>query len=201
MSTDAISGAPMDWLPPPESVYRLSVEKYEAMVATGVFTKSDRFHLINGILVAKMTEYPPHAAACDTTHLALQSLLPAGWYIRVGKPLRIPSRSSVPEPDLVITRGLPRAYFQRHPEPADVALVIEVADSRLKEARALAAVYGGGGVPVYGIVNLVDRQVEVYSGPCPDGYQSRQDFTEGSDVAAVIEGREVGRIAVAELLP
>jgi Uma2 family endonuclease len=201
MSTAAISSTMMDWLPPPESVYRLSVEKYEAMVATGVFTKSDRVHLINGILVAKMTGYPPHAAASDATRLALESFLPGGWYIRGDKPLRIPSRSSVPEPDLVITRGLPRAYFHRHPEPADVALVVEVADSRLKEARDLVAVYGGGGVPVYWILNLVDRQVEVYTGPCPDGYQSRQDFAEGKDVAAVIEGREVGRIAVAELLP
>ena len=68
----------------------------------------------------------------------------------------------------------------------------------MNEARDLVAVYGGGGVPVYWIVNLVDRQVEVYTGPCADGYQSRQDVTEGNDVAAVIEGREVGRIAVSE---
>ena len=121
MSTDA--------LPPPESVYRLSVEQYEGMVAAGVFTKSDRIHLINGMLVAKKTDSPPEAAAAETAHLALQFFLPGGWYIRDDKPLRIPSRSSVPEPDLVITRGSPRAYFHRHPEPADVALVVEVADS------------------------------------------------------------------------
>jgi hypothetical protein len=39
-----------EWLPPPRSVYRLSVEQYEAMVISGVFTKHDRLHLINGML-------------------------------------------------------------------------------------------------------------------------------------------------------
>jgi hypothetical protein len=39
-----------EWLLPPGSVYRLSVEQYEAMVLSGVFTKHDRLHLINGML-------------------------------------------------------------------------------------------------------------------------------------------------------
>ena len=38
------------WLPPPGSVYRLSVEQYQAMVRSGVVTKHDRLHLINGML-------------------------------------------------------------------------------------------------------------------------------------------------------
>ena len=41
----------------------MSLEKYEAMVASGAFTKRDRFHLINGYLVEKMTQYPPHASS------------------------------------------------------------------------------------------------------------------------------------------
>ena len=46
------------WIPTP--LYRMSVEKYEALVQSGVFTPRDRFHLINGYLVAKMTQNPPH---------------------------------------------------------------------------------------------------------------------------------------------
>jgi hypothetical protein len=49
------------WIPSP--LYRMSLEQYEAMVASGVFTKRDRFHLINGYLVAKMTQNPPHTVA------------------------------------------------------------------------------------------------------------------------------------------
>jgi Uma2 family endonuclease len=193
--------ASSEWDPSPESIYRLTVDQYEAMVASGVFTKRDRFHLINGILVKKMTQYPPHAASCETTRLSLEPLLRQGWHIRGDKPLRIPKQSSVPEPDLVITRGSSRDYFKRHPGPADVALVIEVSDSSLKEDRKLAQVYAGGGVRVYWIVNLIDGQVEVYTRPSQKGYRSHRDFTRGQVVPVIIDGVEVGQLAVSAILP
>jgi Uma2 family endonuclease len=56
-------------------------------------------------------------------------------------------------------------------------------------------------VPVYWIVNRVDRQIEVYSGPSSAGYSSRVDFRDGQNVPVVTEGVEVGRIAVADVLP
>jgi Uma2 family endonuclease len=191
----------LGWIPSPASLYRLSVEQYEAMVASGVFTKRDRFHLINGLLVAKMTEYPPHAAACDATRLIVEPLLPSGWYVRPDKPLRIPNYASVPEPDLVITRGNCWDYQARHPEPANVALVAEVANSSLLDDRAMAEIYGKGGVPVYWIVNLIDRQVEVYTDPGPGGYGASQIFKIGQEVPVIIDGVERGRIAVADIMP
>ena len=59
------------WVPSLPTLYRLSIAQYEAMVVSGVFTKRNRLHLINGFLVAKMTEYPPHAAACEGVRLAI----------------------------------------------------------------------------------------------------------------------------------
>ena len=88
-----------------------------------------------------------------------------------------------------------------HPGAADVALVVEVADSSLAEDRKMAAIYGGAGVPVYWIVNLVDRQVEVYTDPGIGGYATRTDFRPGQQVPVVIDGREVGQIAVDDILP
>ena len=58
------------------SVYRLNVNQYEAIVRAGVFTKRDRLHLINGILVAKMTKKPPHVIACEKTRDALMRAVP-----------------------------------------------------------------------------------------------------------------------------
>src|SRR5271165_1573701 len=110
------------WVPALPTLYRLSVAQYEAMVASGVFTKRDRLHLINGFLVAKMTEYPPHAASCDGLRLGIEALLPAGWYVRPDKPLKLSNSSSIPEPDIVVARGTWRDYDQCHPEPRQVAL-------------------------------------------------------------------------------
>jgi Uma2 family endonuclease len=190
-----------EWIPSPRSLYRLSLEQYEAMVAAGIFSKRDRLHLINGYLVAQMTELPPHGAACDATNSALGPLLPRGWYIRSERVLKIPGYASMPEPDLVVVRGTWRAYKSRYPEPADTALVVEVAYSSLSEDRAMASIYGAGGVPIYWIVNLVDAQVEVLSEPGPDGYGSRRIFKRRGRVPVVIRGIEVGRIRVVDILP
>ena len=51
-----------------------------------------------------------------------------------------------------------RDYLRRSPEPTEIALVAEVSDSSLSEDRKQAAIYAGGGIPVYWIVNLVERR-------------------------------------------
>jgi Uma2 family endonuclease len=190
-----------EYIPSPESLYRMTIEKYEAMVASGVFSKRDRFHLINGFLVAKMTEYPPHTFACDALRFALEPLLPPGWYVRMEKPLRIQSRASEPEPDLVVVKGSFRDYAHHHPGPAQAPLIIEVANSSLSADRGMIQVYGAGGIATYWIVNLVDRQVEVYTGAGPNGYESRQDFKAGEAVPFILDGVERGRICVEDILP
>ena len=57
------------------------------------------------------------------------------------------------------------------------------------------------GIPVYWVVNLVDLQVEVYTGPSPGAYQSRADYKPGQVVPVVIGVRHLGDIAVNDILP
>jgi Uma2 family endonuclease len=88
-----------------------------------------------------------------------------------------------------------------YPEPVDSAMVVEVASSSLYEDRMMAVIHGAGGVPTYWIINLVDRQVEVYSDPFQGGYRSRVDFKPGQVIPVVIDSRLVGTIAVDGVLP
>ena len=67
--------------------------------------------------------------------------------------------------------------------------------------RQQANLYGRSGIPVYWIVNLVDRQVEVYTDPGPSGYALRHDYLSGQQVPVVIDGHQVGQIAVDDILP
>jgi Uma2 family endonuclease len=180
----------------------MTVEQYEAMVSSGAFKARDRFHLINGYLVAKMTQNPPHVVADELCGGALARLIPTGWHVLAGKPIRLPGRDSEPEPDRSVVRGTIRDYENRHPGPDDIAMVVEVANSSLQEDREMAAaVYGPSGIPVYWIVNLVNRQVEVYTDPGPQGYRSRADFLEGQSVAVVVDGQHLGQVAVLDILP
>ncbi len=186
-----------EWLPSP--LYRMTVGQYESLVASGAFTKRDRLHLINGLLVAKMTQGDAHVTADILFGNALSSLLTAGWHVRSGKPVRIPPDCE-PEPDHTVARGAVKEYRHRKPGPADVAMVVEIADSSLSDDRQMASVYGPAGIPVYWIVNLVDHQIEVYTGPQTNGYASRVDYKSGSDVPVVIGGTTVGWISVDDII-
>jgi Uma2 family endonuclease len=54
---------------------------------------------------------------------------------------------------------------------------------------------------VYWLVNVDDGQVEAYSNPGPNGYQSHDVLAPGHVLHVVIDGVEIGEIAVADILP
>jgi Uma2 family endonuclease len=188
--------SPTPWASP--DIYRLTVDEYERMVGK---LDDPCVELLDGYLVKKMTQKPPHVWAVEATDESLSPLLPQGWFTREEKPIRIPEFDE-PEPDISVIRGTRDDYLQRHPEPHDVALLVEVADSSLvrDQGQKLLA-YARGKIPVYWIVNLVDRQVEVYSDPTPDGYRTLTDYKPGEDFPVIIHGVEVGRIRVDDILP
>ena len=116
--------------------------------------------------------------------------------------MRIPDYDE-PEPDVAIVRGSDADYRHRVPTPADVALLVEVSDSTLDQDRGKKLeAYARAGIPVYWIVNLVDRQVEVYTRPVKAGrYRSRKDYKPGQQVPVVIAGQQLAPIAVDDILP
>jgi Uma2 family endonuclease len=176
------------------------------MVENGILPETNRFELVEGRIVEKDVKNPAHSTASDRTRRAIERILPGGWYVRHEQPIRIPNRRSEPEPDLSVVRGAIEDYETRHPDPEDVALVVEVTRSSVAKDRALARVYGGGGIPVYWIVNVPKRRLEVYEGPGPQQerggrYPAPKLLSESASVSLFLGGREVGQIAVADLLP
>ena len=187
-----------EWVPSP--LFRISLDQYEAMVNSGAFSESDRFHLINGYLVEKMTQNDPHATADELCGRALDKVIPAGWHVRSAKPVRLPPNSK-PEPDRSVVRGSIRDYSQRSPGPTDIALIVEVAVTSLTEDRRQAGIYAVAGIPHYWIVNVNEHRVEVYLDPSPTGFRLRGNYASGEKVPVVIDGISVGEIAVDDLLP
>jgi Uma2 family endonuclease len=183
----------------------LSVEQYHHMIRAGVFKNGDKIELLEGVLVPKMTKHWPHTFATQVLRSRFERLLPeASWFVNDQEP--VTTTDSEPEPDLLIVRGsrLEYARQQRHPEPEETGLLIEVADSSLEVDRgAKKRIYARAGIVEYWIVNIPVRCVEVYNdptGPCEKptfGSVRTYDITQ--QVPVVLDGTEVGRIAVAEL--
>lgn len=184
-------------------VHRFSVDQYENMALIGFLTAEDRVELLEGVIVDKMTQNPPHNVAIDLVRDALQDLLPKGWRLREQKAIRL--KKSEPEPDLAVVRGPVTRYAKRHPVASDVAASIEVSDSSLSDDRERKGrIYARAGIPVYWIVNLVNRQVEVYTEPKggrKPSYQECQNYGPGESIPVTIAGKQVGTVAVDDLLP
>jgi Uma2 family endonuclease len=160
-----------------------------------------RIELIDGRVFRRDEMKPPHVVTTGRTERAVESLLPSGRFIRKDEPIRIPDFNE-PFPDLAVAHGDLETYADRHPGPEDISLVIEISDASLGKDHGDKRInYGRAGIPVYWIVNLVERQIEVYSSPQPDGYAVRTVYRPGDYVAVVLDGAIVGQIAVAEILP
>ncbi|MEG4424146.1 MULTISPECIES: Uma2 family endonuclease [unclassified Microcoleus] len=189
---------------PNDLILRLSIEQYHAIIKAGILTDDDSVELLEGWLVFKMPKNPPHRVTTRIVRTALENILPAGWYVDSQEPITL--SNSEPEPDIVVVRGDTRQYLDRHPGAEDIALIIEVADTTLQRDRTVKKrIYARAGIAIYWIVNLIEGLVEVYSQPLveveqPD-YSQRLDFGRSAVIPIIIEGREIGAIAVNSLLP
>lgn len=178
--------------------HKVRVDEYERLA--GVLD-DPRVELIDGYLVKKMGKKPPYIWAVGSVFDAIARVLPVGWSIRKEDPVRIPDFDE-PEPDAAVVRGARDDCRSRLPVPADVALLVEAADRSLATDRGpKRAAYARANIPVYWIVNLNDRQVEIYSDPSAGGYQSAEVFVPGQHVPVKLAGIEVGRIKVTDILP
>lgn len=184
------------------SLWRLSVEQYHQMLENGILNDGDPIELLEGLLVTKMTKKPRHTLVNQTSRDVLARLLPAGWFVNTQEP--ITTADSEPEPDISIIRRQRQDYTERHPAPADVGLVVEVSDTTLQQDRSIKLrLYATARIPTYWIINLLERQLEIYSEPSSDGEQASYgwhvDYGIGDIAPVMLDGQEVGRVAVADL--
>jgi Uma2 family endonuclease len=179
MSTTALTPLP---------IHRLDVETYGRMVASGALD-GEPVELLEGWLVDMSPHGPDHAEIIVdlTRHLAR-----AHARLHVQLPLEVPP-DSVPEPDLALVEGRSPG---RHPRTA--LLVVEVSgSSHAIDCGVKARLYAQAGVPIYWLVDVPGRSIEVRTDPGSDGYRACETYTEGASVpspAAGVADLDVGSL-------
>jgi Uma2 family endonuclease len=186
------------------SAYRFTVDQYHRMIDAGILGEDDPVELLEGYLVLKMPRNPPHDGTIQLIQSVLTALLPAGWSLRTQ--LAITLNDSEPEPDFVVVRGHPRMYLTRHPNPADIGLLIEVANTSLQRDLAdKARVYARAGIPAYWVIDVANGAVQVFtqpSGPtAAPAYASHQTVHPPAAVPLTLDGTAIGPMPAADLLP
>ena len=147
----------------PTGLHRITVDEYERIIRAGALNDPDRVELVDGHMVDKMGKSAEHGYTTKKTIKAFEALLPPDWTWRSEQPVRIPDYDE-PEPDVTVVRGTDEDYEHRIPGPEHVGLLVEISLGTLdRDRNEKLPAYARGGIGVYWIVNLVDRQVEVYT--------------------------------------
>ena len=149
---------------------RFNVDEYYAMAKAGVINPDERVELLDGEIITMAAMGSRHAACITDFTELLGETLGRRVTLRVQCPLRL-NDGYEPEPDLMALRRRADSYASDHPGPADVLLVIEVADSSIgSDRRRKLPIYALFGIPEVWLADLTARQVEIHDRPTPNGY-------------------------------
>lgn len=155
-----------------------TVKEYDFLIEAGILTAADNIELLNGAIVEKMPKGTKHANFNDIiANLFFQKLGQKVW-IRNQNPIWLDDFSE-PEPDIVLVEPPFSRYFEKHPTPAEIYLILEVSDTTLSYDRtAKSAAYARAGIRQYLLLNVQERTLEDYREPAADGYQSKQTLRD-----------------------
>ena len=146
-------------------LHYITVERYHAMIDAGILGEEDRVELLDGKIVEMSPIGRLHAVCVRNLNAYFVPLLADRYVCSQEQPITIPDGSE-PEPDYVIASLRDQQYLDHHPFPEDIHLLIEVADRTLTRDRgAKRGIYARAGIREYWIVNLIDRQLEIYTEP------------------------------------
>ena len=150
--------------------HRLSVDDYHKMGEAGIFDHDERLELIEGRLIDMAPIGSDHAGTVIQLNAVLNRPFARLALVSPQNPIRL-SEHSEPQPDFAVLR--PRADFYRtaHPQPHDVLLVVEVADTSVRYDREVKIpLYARHGIPEVWLLDLHSTQIEIYRQPGTEGY-------------------------------
>jgi Uma2 family endonuclease len=161
----------------PERLF--TIEEFERIGKSGIFGEDERVELIDGRIVQMNPIGDDHA--WNVTRLSGIFWQSGGVVVHAQNPIRLGPRIA-PEPDLAVLRATVRQG--RKPEPADILLIIEVANTSLTYDRQIkAALYARANILEYWIVDINGERVETYRDPSPAGYRSIHLYLRGEQLA------------------
>lgn len=177
------TGSAMSALPHPIRRRPLSVHDYHRMGDAGIFAPGERVELIEGEIIEMAPIGNPHMSVVDRLTHRLVRVVDDRAIVRVQGAVRL-SELSEPQPDLAVLSPRDDYYASRSATPADVLLLIEVADSSLAWDRGTKArLYARSGIVEYWLMDVTARVVTRHLEPGTDGYGEMAAIDIGTPIA------------------
>jgi Uma2 family endonuclease len=159
--------------------WQFTVTDFARMVAAGIFTEDDRVELIDGEVRAMSPISPRHAAIVKRLNALMSRQVADRAIVSVQDPIQLTDYTE-PQPDIAVLRPRHDFYAYAHPLPADVLLVVEVAETSLEYDRAEKIPrYAQVLIPEAWLINIEQETVIQYTQPDGTFYRSEQTLERG----------------------
>jgi Uma2 family endonuclease len=161
-----------------------SVDEYHRLSELGLLDQNERTELIAGQITLMIAKGTPHVTALRLlTRVFDPFLANQNAFASTQDPLRLDDLSE-PEPDLAIVQGDFLDYTEQHPRPDQVHLVVEVADSTLKQdCEVKDKLYAQAGITDYWVLDLQNRQLHIFRDPSANRYTRHLILAEPNQVS------------------
>lgn len=141
------------------------------MGKAGVFHVDDRVELINGEIVDMTPIGSRHASVVARLSRSLTWTVGDAALVWTQNPVVL-GEASETQPDIALLRPRSDFYAGAHPRPADVLLLIEVADTSMRYDREVKIpLYARHSIPEVWLVDLGRASIAAYRDPAESGYQ------------------------------
>ncbi|HXV44508.1 MAG TPA: Uma2 family endonuclease [Anaerolineae bacterium] len=160
-----------------------TVGEYHQMIEAGILAEDDRVELIEGEVIEISPIGSRHAACVKRLNQLFAEQLGKLALISVQDPIHL-NEQSEPEPDLALLQARADFYVQAHPEPEDILLVVEVAETSIEyDQQVKLPLYARNGIAEVWLVHLAAHLIEVYRQPAPAGYGQIQQLRRGESLS------------------
>lgn len=161
---------------------RFTADEYHRMAEIGVLLEDERVELIEGEILRMSAEGSRHNACINRLSALLANRLGDAAILSVQNSIRT-DQYSEPEPDVAVLRPREDYYETALPSPADVLLLMEVADTSLAYDRGLKLpLYARAGIPEMWIVDLTNEVIEQHAYPADGAYRSVRHVARGQTI-------------------
>jgi Uma2 family endonuclease len=170
-------------MPTPLLRHLFTVEEFHRMGAAGIISEDDHGELIEGEILEMTPISSRHAAAVNRLNQFLSQQVGERALISVQNPIRLGEHSE-PQPDVTLLRPCADYYAKPHPEPKDVLLIVEVAETSGDYDRDVKVpLYAQAAIPEVWLVDLAARSIEICRVPGPTGYDQVRRVRSGENVS------------------
>ena len=170
----------------PPATHRLTVSDFEQMGEAGILVPEERIELIDGELYDMAPIGEDHAATVGWLNEVLVLACAGRAIVAPQNPVLL-DPASLPQPDFTILRRRKDFYRTQRPGPADILLLIEVADTSLRFDRTIKLPrYARAGIAEFWLVDLQARLLEVHRRPATDGYEDMTLHQAGESLALTL---------------